>query len=315
MAAAVDAQKIIQKLSASVGALEKKHQSRIFCLIHNAQGHICEPSTLWPIIQNRKQFKKGKLLEILIHSPGGEPDAAYRLIRFLRRRYAQVNSIVPIAAKSAASLICLGTDRIAMGEFAHLGPVDIQLADPLHRGAEFFSPLDEFKSLEFLRDYAIELVDFFTGLFIERSGMSIKEALHETVPCITGILRPLYAQVDPLEMGEHRRSLAIGEEYATRLLKLVRNPNCAKIVDKLVWKYPTHNFAIDYDEAKALQLPVVRMDASDEDMLLDVLTDLRKYDLSFCGFVPQLSASKKAVKKQSPKGVSTSGKPVPAAVA
>jgi hypothetical protein len=294
--------KSLQNLATAVAALEHKRGSRIFCLIHNGGGHICEPSTLWPIIRNRKQFKKGRAIDILIHSGGGEPDAAYRLVKFLRGRYDQINALVPLMAKSAATLICLGADRIFMGEFSQLGPVDIQIADPLHRGAEYFSPLDEFKSMEFLRDYGIELLDFFTALFIERSGMSVKEAMHETVPCITGILQPLYAQVDPLEMGEHRRSLAIGEEYANRLLKVSRTANSERIVQKLVWKYPSHTFSIDYDEAKELQLPVSRMDGKEEDLLLNVLMEFARYELSFCGFAPAPQTSKKAVKKQLQKG-------------
>jgi hypothetical protein len=111
-------------------------------------------------------------------------------MKFFRRRYDRVNAIVPLKAKSAATLMCLGADRIAMGEFAHLGPVDIQIVDPIERGAESFSPLDEFKSMEFMRDYAVEILDFFTGLFLERSGMSVKEAMHETIPCVTGLMQP-----------------------------------------------------------------------------------------------------------------------------
>lgn len=78
--------------------------------------------------------------------------------------------------------MCLGADRIELGELAELGPVDIQMRDPLLRGAEYFSPLDEFKSMEFMRDYAVGILDFFTGLFLERSGMSVKDAMHETIP-------------------------------------------------------------------------------------------------------------------------------------
>jgi ClpP class serine protease len=39
----------------------------------------------------------------------------------------------------------LGADAIFMGEFAELGPVDVQIQDPVERGAEPLSPLDEFK--------------------------------------------------------------------------------------------------------------------------------------------------------------------------
>lgn len=256
-------------------------------MVHGKHGHICELSTLWPVIRKRSDFPRGNTLELLLHSDGGEPDVAYRLMKFFRRRYGKVNALVPLKAKSAATLMCMGADRIYMGEFSELGPVDIQISDPLQRGAEYFSPLDEFKSMEFMRDYAVEILDFFTGLFLQRSGMSVKDAMHETIPCITGLMQPLYVQVDPLEMGEHRRSMAIGEEYATRLLALTRNPHAAKIVEQLVWKYPSHSFAIDYEEAKGLKLPVEPMNRAEENILLDLLLELQTYDFSFCGFVPK----------------------------
>jgi hypothetical protein len=86
-------------------------------------------------------------------------------------------------------------------------------------------------------------------------------------------------------MGEHRRSLAIGEEYAKRLLRLTKNANVDKIVEKLVWQYPSHSFAIDYDEAKELKLPVERLDAADENNLLEILTELQDYEIAIHGFL------------------------------
>jgi hypothetical protein len=308
------AQAAYVKLFVAVSELEKRRNSKVFCVIHHGSSHICEPSLMLPVITGRKEFKKGKTLDLLIHSNGGEADSAYRLIKFLRGRYATVNALVPLHAKSAATLMCLGADRIIMGEFAHLGPVDVQLTDPLHRGAEYFSPLNEFKAMDFLRDYAIELVDFFTGLFLQRSGMSVKDALHEAIPCVTTILHPLYAQVDPIEMGEHRRSLAIGEEYANRLLDAVKNPNRERIVEKLVWKYPSHDFAIDREEAHDLGIPVERMSGEDENALLNALMELKEYGASYCGFAPALPTAKKGpAKKQSTKGVSTGKTPATAA--
>jgi len=182
--------------------------------------------------------------------------------------------------------MCFGADMIFMGEFAELGPMDVQINDPVERGAEPFSPLDEFKSMEFLREYAVELVDYFTFLFIKRSGMSIKEAIHESIPCVSGMMRPLYERIDPLEVGGHRRSLAIGEEYATRLLKLVKNPHWESIVEKLVWKYPSHDFAIDIEEALELNLPVTALPRDQDKALVNVIMELEEDETCLYGFIP-----------------------------
>lgn len=115
--------------------------------------------------------------------------------------------------------------------------------------------------------------------------MSIKEALEETIPCVIGMMRPLYEAVDPMIMGEHRRSLAIGEEYANRLLALTKNPHRDQIIQKLVWKYRSHDFAIDIDEARALDLPVVELNKEQEDAFVDALLELVDHEISFCGFI------------------------------
>ena len=135
--------------------------------------------------------------------------------------------------------MCLGADAIFMGEFAELGPIDVQITDPLEKGAKSISPLDEFKSAEFLRDYAVEILDIFILLIVRRSGMSVKEALHEALHFTTEIMRPLYEQLDPLEIGEYKRALAIGEEYGDRLLAMTKNPHRKAISQALLSKYPS----------------------------------------------------------------------------
>jgi hypothetical protein len=195
-----------------ISKLETKRKSKIFCLIHcpmdDGDNHICQP-TKWSVLSELDSFKNIDTLELLIHSPGGNADIAYQVVRFLRRHCKKLNVIVPLEAKSAATLMCLGADRIYMGEFAELGPIDVQITDPVEKGSKSISPLDEFKSAEFLRDYAVEILDIFTLLIIRRSGISVKEALHESLHFTTEIMRPLYEQLDPLEIGEYKRALAI----------------------------------------------------------------------------------------------------------
>jgi hypothetical protein len=182
-----------------------------------------------------------------------------------------------------------------MGEFAELGPVDVQIHDPVERGAEPLSPLDEFKSMEFLRDYAMEVFDFFTLLIIRQSGMSVKEAIHESGPYVTAMVRPLFEKIDPLEVGGHRRALAVGEEYAKRLLKLVGNPVAASIVNRLVWQYPSHEFGIDFDEATELKLPVKELDRGQDERLSTAIMELVNEGITFSGFAgPPKSATRKA---------------------
>src|SRR5690349_10667109 len=69
------------------------------------------------IIDFRKQSPDVQEIDVIIHSPGGMADEAYRLARTLRKNFTTVNVIVPFWAKSAATLLCLGATDIIVDEF------------------------------------------------------------------------------------------------------------------------------------------------------------------------------------------------------
>ena len=278
--------KLTEEFWKTISKLETKRKSKIFCLIHCPEdgGHICEETILWQTVSERDKFKNIDTLEVLLHSPGGSADAAYQVIRFFRHHCKKLNIIVPLQAKSAATLMCLGADGIYMGELAQLGPIDVQIHDPVEKGAKSISPLDEFKSAEFLRDYAVEILDAFTLLILRRSGISVKEALHESLHFTTEIMRPLYEQLDPLEIGEYKRALAIGEEYGDRLLAMTKNPHRKAISQALLSKYPSHGFVIDRIEARSLGLPAHALDSVQESMCLSAVASILTNGESLYGF-------------------------------
>jgi hypothetical protein len=274
----------LEKFFELIRELEKERSSRIWSMLHLKRGfHICAPA-MWALYQGRVHTGSGEKVEILIHSGGGHPEIAYAAMKFFRRRFKKVNVIVPLVAKSAATLMCLGADRIFMGELGELGPIDIQLDDQVKHGERGFSPLDEFKSLEFMREQAIEWMDYYAAVMNRRYGMSIKEALKDSVPLVSSLMRPMFEQIDPIEMGGNRRALAIGEEYAKRMLALVGNPNPREIVRRMVWEYPSHDFHVDFEEAEEVGLPVERLPESQDIRLTAAIFDLDKED--YHGFAP-----------------------------
>ncbi len=65
---------------------------------------------------------------LMLTSPGGDPNAAEKLLFMCRKRFTDgFYVIVPNYAKSAATMIALGSDKILMGYLAELGPIDPQL--------------------------------------------------------------------------------------------------------------------------------------------------------------------------------------------
>jgi len=75
-----------------------------------------------------RSTKGGEVGYLMINSPGGDANAAEKLLTMCRQRFSKAfNVIVPDYAKSAATMLALGSDKILMGYLAELGPVDPQL--------------------------------------------------------------------------------------------------------------------------------------------------------------------------------------------
>jgi hypothetical protein len=68
-------------------------------------------------------------VDLLLHSGGGDIDAAEKLIRMLRQKVGtgRLRVVVPDFAKSAGTLMALGADVIIMGDTSELGPIDPQI--------------------------------------------------------------------------------------------------------------------------------------------------------------------------------------------
>jgi hypothetical protein len=72
----------------------------------------------------------GPDLDLILHSPGGSPEAAASLVRYMRSKYEHVRVFVPVAAMSAATMWALAADEIVMGKHSQLGPIDPQILLP-----------------------------------------------------------------------------------------------------------------------------------------------------------------------------------------
>lgn len=98
---------------------------------------------------------QGKLV-LILNSPGGQGLAAERIVNVCRA-YSGDNFevIVPHMAKSAATMICFGAQRIHMSKTAELGPVDPQLPYKDDEGNTRWISADEYvRSYEQLFDSA-----------------------------------------------------------------------------------------------------------------------------------------------------------------
>ena len=71
-------------------------------------------------------------VELMLHTPGGDIDAAEKLILMIRDQIGDggFRIIVPHRAKSAGTLMVLGADTVVMSDTSELGPIDPQVRIP-----------------------------------------------------------------------------------------------------------------------------------------------------------------------------------------
>lgn len=70
---------------------------------------------------------KGKALDLVLHCPGGSPEAAEAVVNYLRAKFDDVRVVVPHMAMSAATMIACAADRIVLAKHSSLGPIDPQV--------------------------------------------------------------------------------------------------------------------------------------------------------------------------------------------
>lgn len=183
---------------------------------------------------------------------GGDPNAGFRIARALSHHYpdGQISILVPGYCKSAGTLICIGAHELVISDRGELGPLDIQVQKPdeMFKSA---SGLDIIRGLAYLQDAAMETFRNYLLDINQGSGLSTKSASEIASKLTIGLHEPIFAQIDPIRLGEMQAALTIAQEYGRRLNDRFKNLK-RDALSKLSGSYPAHGFVIDRKEAKSL---------------------------------------------------------------
>ena len=184
-----------------------------------------------------------KPIDLLIHSPGGQADAAERIIS-MARSYSgnDFRVVVPSYAKSAATIIALGADAVVMSDGSELGPIDPQFILTTPQGNT--------------RRAAASFVEHRNEL-LEK----IRDGAQKQEP-IQGYLQML-SQVDGPFVKECERAMNLSKEMAKKWLKahMMKGQNDTEI-QKAVDEFSdpsrtlSHGRMIDYKQAKSVGVEI-----------------------------------------------------------
>ena len=71
--------------------------------------------------------KKSDHVMLILCTPGGDPDAAYKMGRYIQSKYKSYQLFVPGYCKSAGTLLAIAAEEIIFSPYGKLGPLDIQM--------------------------------------------------------------------------------------------------------------------------------------------------------------------------------------------
>ena len=68
-----------------------------------------------------------KGLVLILHTPGGDPNAVESIVEYLHAKFGRIEVVVPYLAMSGGAMISLAGDLLLLGKQSQLGPIDPQL--------------------------------------------------------------------------------------------------------------------------------------------------------------------------------------------
>ena len=212
---------------------------------------------------------------LIIQTGGGDAHAAYGIAHCLQDRYP--DGFVMCANKvcaSAGTLIALGSKELVMSDHGELGPLDVQLVVRDELGARQ-SGLVPLQALKYLHRASFEMWEFHFLEILNRSSgqISTRTSAELASGITTGLMKELYAQLDPVRLGDTSRAMNIADTYGGRLERRSKNNVLPRTVNRLATEYPSHDYQINRAEAKEL-FRNVRLPSNEEATLLKLLDDL-----------------------------------------
>ena len=223
--------------------LIQRYQRKYDCRLIVLLGGIVAESAL-PLEVILDYADSAEDLHLLLQTPGGDGEAAVRLVRRLQSRCRELTIVIPHEAKSAGTLLALGGHRIIMGPISDLGPVDPQF---LIDERDYFpgkSIVAAFRYAERAVETSGDIAAFHAHTLANRSAF-LAQLAREAIEHSDLLLRQaLAANQDRLPEEVAQLAAALGQA-------LISEPQ-------------SHSAVISPSDAHQLGLPVIELDSQHE---------------------------------------------------
>lgn len=113
---------------ALIREVQGETNSKLICYVSGV-GSSVDREDIVCFVDLLHNIASGECVDLLLHTGGGDIDAAEKLITMLRNKVgdSRLRVVVPHYAKSAGTLMALGANSIVMSDTSELGPIDPQI--------------------------------------------------------------------------------------------------------------------------------------------------------------------------------------------
>jgi hypothetical protein len=216
-------------------------------------------------------------LDLVLHSPGGSPEAAEQMLLYLRSQFRHIRGLVPLQAKSAATMLALGCDEIVMGLHSELGPIDPQILIPVPEGLRFapaHAILRDFERAKTELAANVNGMPAWTPILRSYSGGLI-EFCHQQIRLSQEVVAAWLARY----MLAHPDSGTKEGDRVARAREIAEHFGSEEAYDH----FRTHGRSIRIEELEQVEGLVVRRLESDDELQDAVLSVYHATDLTFGG--------------------------------
>jgi hypothetical protein len=243
---------LFQATQSALARIQRRVDGMFLSYWTSTSGSVCDNDVmaLHEILQGAGRQPR---LVLFVKSDGGSGMAALRMVHLLRRYTRRLTVIAPLNCASAATMLALGADTIAMGPLSYLTAVDTSLEHDL-------SPLDHTNNLVAVSHDEVERV---IRLWRASAGRG---------PSVVNPYQELYKYLHPLVVGALDRASSLSLMLCREILGYhMRDRSKAdRISRRLNSSYPAHQYPITSREARSLGLRVDDLDPALDELLQEL---------------------------------------------
>jgi hypothetical protein len=218
----------------------------------SSSGSVCDNDVM-ALHDVLETIAKRERLTLFVKSDGGSGMAALRMVHLLRRHAKRLTVVAPLNCASAATMLALGADTIAMGPLSYLTAVDTSLEHDL-------SPLDHTNNLVAVSNDEVDRVIRLWKDTVGRGNESVNP------------YQELYKYLHPLVIGALDRASSLSLMLCREILGYhMRDKKKAdRISRQLNSSYPAHHYPITSREARRLGLNVKDLEGGLDTLLQEL---------------------------------------------